>query len=132
MSFMVSWYTGYEGRIILHSIEGQVTLDDIHIASMHTAQLIREGQPPVHLVADVRHKQYTPLRAGQIALAAVHFREPQLGWQVVIGASAFVANMSGIIAVLGRVRLRSVESHAEALSFLVGKDPTLDVHHGSR
>jgi len=124
MPSSVNWYPGHEGRLIQQVFSGALTVEDVAAGSEAVAKHIRDGVHPVHLLADVTSVVSFPKAPTQLKQAAVHFKEPGLGWIVLVGASSMMGMFASLITQLGGVKLRSFPTDEEALEFIAQQDRT--------
>ena len=125
MSFSVEWLPGHEGRIILQTLVGHVTVELVAAASEEVGVLLDQGIAPVHMVVDVNAvTTFTP-HATQMKKAGAHLLRPSMGWITLVGASPIMITFINIVTQLAGIKLRNFASLDEALDFILQKDPTV-------
>lgn len=125
MSYTLSWYPGYEGRVLVNTIEGDFTIDELEVVVTEVAALLRQGTPPIHLVHDMTGLKDFPKRPNQMRQLATRIDKASIGWTLLVGASSLVGTFATITAQLAGYQLRSFTTVAEAVAFIAQQDPTL-------
>ncbi len=125
MGYEISWYI--PGRVVQAVFTGVITPEEAEAASALTAQLIKEGEPPmVHLIADTTDLERFPTNLNLLnRRASKHLWQPKLGWTIVISTNSTTRIISGIITQVARVRFRMFPTLNEGLHFLADQDSTL-------
>ncbi len=124
MTVSVTWK--FERRIIDVKFSGRVTIEEIEQASHTVVRYIREGQAPVHVVANMIGVEHYPREFGRLAGAIPHLAEKNLGKTILIGSNdRLVQLMVSVIRHAVQIDLRMFDSLEKTLIFLSEADPTL-------
>ena len=124
MSVSVTWKV--ERRIIYVEFSGSVTIEEIEKASGIVVPYIREGQAPVHVIADMVRVDYYPREFGRLVGAIPNLAEVNLGKTILIGSNnALIQLMVTVIRHAVQIDLRMFDSMEKTLAFLHETDPTL-------
>jgi hypothetical protein len=119
-------------RLIYVKFEGHVSINDIAQATAKVTPSIREGQAPVHVIADMLQVDRYPREFSKLAGAIPHLAEPNLGKTVLVGTNnQLVKLMVDVIRHAVQIDLRMVESLEKALDLLYEADPTLPADKSS-
>lgn len=129
----ISWQQ--TGRVIVVTLEGLLTLDDVQqMKARANAMVDADGQPPmVHIIVDASQrgefaKDLRNVRNFRDVMRQANDDEALAGWSIVVDSNPdiimrFVVNT--VMQVLGR-RFRVYTNMDEALDFLHMVDQTLD------
>jgi hypothetical protein len=124
MSVNVTWKV--ERRIIYVDFSGTVSIEEIEKASSIVVPYIREGQAPVHVIADMVGVDYYPREFGRLVGAIPNLAEVNLGKTILIGSNnALIQLMVTVIRHAVQIDLRMFDSMEKTLAFLHETDPTL-------
>jgi hypothetical protein len=124
MSVSITWKI--ERRIIYVDFWGNVSVEEIEKATHTVTQYIRDGQSPVHVVADMLRVDHYPREFGRLAGAIPHLAETNLGKTILIGNnSGLIQMMVSVIRHAVQIDLRMFDSMEKTLAFLHETDPTL-------
>jgi len=116
MPVRILWY--FPDYVVNAQMWGEFTFEELSIGSQETAELIRKGQAPVHDIIDMRYIEKYPLDVKQIFNATPVFREPNLGWVLLISDDRVVRFLTHMVLQLHKTRVRYCSTPAEALAFL--------------
>jgi hypothetical protein len=117
------WYK--QGRVIFERAYGTLSADDVHNSNTSVIAMIREGQSPVHIVIDARTVEQAPFNLRSLQEAVTAFREPGVGWILVIANNAVFRFWASAISQLSKAKFRSVQTPDEAIQILMHLDPSV-------
>jgi len=123
MPYQLSWYR--ENRVIVGKFQGVVTPDDLQGINESAVKLVREGTPPVHDIIDALALEKVPFDLKLLNKSLQLFKEPNLGWVIVIARNPLFGFLGTTLSHLGGKRFRMVETWDEALATLARVDTTL-------
>lgn len=118
--YIVDWLI--KDRLILLQINGDVALEDIEKINAELITLIRAGQPPVHMLADLKELGRFPFDLIGVRRAATYFEEPNLGLIMAYGTSSLASSFSQLLTSIAGVRMRFVRNYTQALQALASED----------
>ncbi|MFN8373033.1 MAG: hypothetical protein U0694_09170 [Anaerolineae bacterium] len=122
MPFKVSWYIP---RVAWCYVWGTYTAEELKDSAAQGQELVRVGTPLVHDLIDMRHMIEYPKNLRDIIQLTPIFKEPNLGWVVVLTDDKMVRFLSHAVTSISKVRLRTFTDPQEALDFLARMDETL-------
>jgi hypothetical protein len=127
MAYELQWCV--EGRVIQAIYSENVTVEDVQQANEQAVQMFQQsGQPPIHLMFDLRPASRVPVNLVKLRQASTIFTQDQmLGWLVAITnnpALTFVASV--VPQIMTRKQYHVVPSADAALNFLRKQDPSID------
>jgi hypothetical protein len=123
MGYKVSWYS--ESRVAWCQVWGDYTLDELRDSAAAGQVLIQTGTPLVHDLIDMRRMTDYPKNIREIIKLTPIFKEPNLGWVVVLTEDKIVGFLSHAVTSISKVRIRTFTNPQEALEFLARIDETL-------
>ena len=123
MSIENVWYK--QGRVIFETAHGTISADDVHNSNTSVIAMIQEGQSPVHIVIDARTVEQAPFNLRALQEAVTAFREPGIGWILIIANNAVFRFWASAISQLSKAKFRSVQSPEEAMSLLMHLDSSV-------
>jgi hypothetical protein len=127
MPVTVSWL--YPKQVVFVTFSGRVTLEDVQTQVTLTQASIVEGDAPVHFVIDTTNIEKYDLSLTEIRTAFPGHDE-RIGWTVVYGPNKITRFFASILMQLMKSKFQFVESHEEALAFLLHNDQRLaDLPH---
>lgn len=126
MGFRVEWF--YRDRVIFEQLYGDVTVDDITAIYEALHSLMEAGQPPIHIINDIRSLRKYPSNLRSIRQAVHGPASKKLGWLIAIHNNNPLIKfiMATVVQlVITNVRMCSFNTPEEALRFLISRDPSL-------
>ena len=127
MPYQVSWYV--DQRVIYCSAFGIATIEDIHGLNHEVQTRVREGQPLVHVVCDLKNIEKFPTNIAGMRKSLEQMDHERMGWVIVVGAgNALLRFVASLITqfVIPNVRLRMFDTFEQAIDFLHEHDVTLE------
>ncbi len=109
-------------RLILLQISGDISFEDIEGINAKLTELIRAGEPPVHMLADLKELGRFPFDLVGMRRAAGYLEEPNLGLIMAYGASSLASSFAQLMTSLAGVRMRFVRSYTQAIQMLAAED----------
>ena len=123
MGVKLVWYL--EQRIIFTYVWGDFTITELREGAAQGAKYVQMGTAPVHDIIDMREMERYPFNLKEIIDATPIFREPNLGWVVLLSNNRAVNFIATIVLQFSSAKLRIASNENEALDFLRGADGTL-------
>lgn len=126
MAAKTTWYQ--ENRVVLVTVQGELTLDDMARVDAEVIECIRQGSavtPLVHLLVDMRAMNKMPINLAQVQRTLTHLKEPALGWSVMIGMSPVMRFIASTVIQMAGARFRIVPTFEEGVAFLISQDETI-------
>src|SRR5262245_12588585 len=105
MPFQMSWQV--ENRVVMIDISGILTLDEMAQIDRQMLVMIPEGYKPplqVHVLVDMRDMTRMPNSIWDINRTLTHFKEPGLGWTVLISTNRLFQAIFKFVCQTGRLR----------------------------
>lgn len=122
--YSTTWHT--EGHIILVTLTGTTSLEEVHESDEKIYQMIRNHQNYVHVIIDVSQLDRFPTQLRQIKQSAeLYLKLKTMGWVVVVSFNnPVISFLSTVITQVANVNLKQVNNLGEALEYLrhVDKD----------
>jgi hypothetical protein len=132
MPASITWHPEFPQRVIYVHVHGDITFDDIHLASSRSAYLGNSvADVTIHNLIDGSDIKHLPLNLTQMFKAnQIENRVKNLGWIVIVipSGSALAKTVSFVILALSRLlnfQFRFFHSKFEAEQFLLEIDSTL-------
>lgn len=127
MAIDVRWYV--EGRVIQCTMWDVVTTKEMTTSVAQGIAMIRESEASgagiVHDILDMRGVTGYPTNLGEIINATPIFKEPNLGWVLLLSSDRLVNFLATVATGVARARLRVFHTPDEATAFLREIDLTL-------
>jgi hypothetical protein len=127
MPYQVSWYV--DQRVIYCSAYGTATIEDIHGLNREVQLRVREGQPLVHVVCDLKNIEKFPTNIAGMRKSLEQMDHERMGWVIVVGAgNALLRFVASLITqfIIPNVRLRMFDTLEQGIDFLREHDATLE------
>lgn len=121
MAYDMTWHT--DKRIVMIRIYGELTADELIAINRKTGDYVEDGIPFVHLVLDVRDLEKYPKLGDATKIDFATYDE--VGWTIIVGASAILKFISSIVVQVTGARYRMVSDVDEAIAFLQTNDSSL-------
>ncbi|MCS7070959.1 MAG: PAS domain-containing protein [Anaerolinea sp.] len=126
MSVRVEWF--YRDRIILEQVYGDITIDDVSQMAEAVLSLMEAGQPPVHLLIDVRFIRKYPVSLKMMRQAVTTPVSKNAGWLVVFHNNNPMVKF--VVFVLAQVmaanlKISEAKTPDAVLRFLLSRDSSL-------
>jgi hypothetical protein len=114
------------GRVVLTTMWGEISIEDVHAISNGLKKFYEEGTPMIHSVVDVsRIEKYPNLlelqRSGKVEM----HNEERVGWTVIVGTNRLIKFIVSMFMQFLKLRFKMLDSQAEALAYLQEGDKTL-------
>jgi hypothetical protein len=118
----VNWLLS--GRVIYSNYSGDVSLDDIEMASKQKMKMCRKypDSEDFHLVVDTRDIAAYPRNISAIHAGIRSFSNARLGWIIIITKDFYLKHLGAIFARLMNTRIHSCKTLKEAYRFLQQHD----------
>jgi N-acyl-L-homoserine lactone synthetase len=120
MSYIVDWLV--KDHLILVQVSGNLPLEDVEIINAKLTELLRAGQPPVHMLADLKELGRFPFDLISMRRASTYLQEPNLGLIMAYGASSLASSFAQLLTSIVGVKMRFVRSYEQALQALAAED----------
>lgn len=119
----VSWLIPQ--RLIRVRMVGVMTVADVAAISEAIKVLVIAGQPPVHLISDMRDLQSFPTNLKELSKVLDKKLAERTGWVVLISTNIILRFTSSMLAQFGGSKTRVFSDHQEAIVFLNDMEPSL-------
>ncbi|GAB4335079.1 MAG: hypothetical protein Kow00117_18340 [Phototrophicales bacterium] len=126
MAFKVEWVIS--GRILLVDLSDNITIEEFERAVYQAMfEVDRAGEPPfVHVIFQSLYGRISPTNLQQMKrITESYFRNPRLGYTIVISTDEVYRFLSGLTAQIYHSRWRAFDSVQEGIAFLQAIDKTL-------
>ena len=126
MPYQVSLYI--DQRVIYSRAFGNATIDDIHHLNHEVQTHVREGQPLVHVICELKDIEKFPTNIAGMRKSLEQMDQERMGWVIVCGAgNALLRFVASLITqfVIPDVRLRMFDTLEQGIDFLREHDETL-------
>ncbi|MBZ0290092.1 MAG: hypothetical protein K8I30_20880 [Anaerolineae bacterium] len=123
MAYQLSWYV--DKRVLLGSFDGVVTPNDLIEVNSAATEMVRQGNPPVHDIIDALALERVPFDLKLLNRSIQMFKEPNLGWVVVIARNPLFGFFGTILSQAAGKHVRVVSTWDEALQTLIRADASL-------
>lgn len=123
MAYLFQWHI--PERVYICRIVGDLTEDDITGAVDAAFAYVRSGQPPVHVLADVRELGKRPNNISKLRDVLAFFREPNLGMTCLIHTDKMTNFIATTMAQISRTELKAFSDPAKAIVTLQQLDTSL-------
>jgi len=117
------WYI--PNKVYIAHFYDVLTPEELQRQSDKGIELIRSGEPPVHIIIDTRFMSEYPTDMSQVLRVTRAFHEENLGWALLISNDPAVRLLAHVVAQLKRTKLKSFTAPDEALGYLKQIDPNL-------
>lgn len=124
MPVNVKWLLS--GSIIYSSYSGDVSLDDIEMASKQKTKMVQEkaSNNAFHLIVDTRDIIHYPRNVAAIHARMRSFSNSRIGWIIIVTDNFYIQHLGAIFARLMNTRMHPCETLKEAYQFLQQVDGT--------
>ncbi|NJL94956.1 MAG: hypothetical protein HC915_15160 [Anaerolineae bacterium] len=115
------------GRVILSKPQDDIMLED-HIEQRQALNaMFSTGQPPVHLIFDIREMGRVRVPLAAVIRYASYLRHPNFGWAVLYGQSynRLARLMTDTVGQRFGVKYRMFDFQERAIAFLAQQDASL-------
>lgn len=123
MGYSVTWYVPQ--RVYIVHIYGDIGLEEYQAGIDTSTEFVRAGVRPVHAIIDARQITKFPVQMKAVVQSSGVFREPNLGWVLVLTDNLVVKFLTSVISQLSETRYKIFSHPEEALTFLYSRDVTL-------
>ena len=123
MAWQIDWHV--PTRIFFMKLIGDLTIDDLHRLVDEELDFIRNGDPPVHFIVDLREMGDYPISISELRRNLALYNEPNLGWLMTLSNDRMVQYLSRVVSTLQRNRYRHFNGPDELIEFIVRKDESL-------
>jgi hypothetical protein len=123
MAYQLSWYR--DNKILLGTFNGVLTPDDLLDVNTIGTDMLRQGNPPVHDIIDALALEKVPFDLKLLKKSMQLFKEPNLGWVIVIAQNPLFAFFGSILSQAAGKNVRVVATWDEALAILARVDSSL-------
>jgi hypothetical protein len=120
MPYNVDWLI--KDRLILAVISSDLTLEDIAAFNQSVTALLDAGHAPIYMLADVKDLGKFPFDLISVRRASTYLQHPKLGLVMAYGASRIASSFAQLLTQIAGVKLRFVQSYADALKHLMAED----------
>ncbi len=125
MPCVVRWYV--KGRVSVARSWSEFTLDEMRTANRTFLTHIRSGQPPVHLLMDMREISKLPGSFVPMLKEIEIFRyEPNLGTTLILTSGALMPYFATLSSRLTQMPFVAAVDYFDANAKLIEADPSLD------
>ncbi len=125
MSYEMGWLI--PARVLLIEVDNVLSPDETIRIIDECNSFVMEGLPPVHILIDAAKITNTKVNLQEITQLSQFMQNDDIGWWVVINASAMISFAASVVSKLLQKKLKSANSIEEALAILERVDFTLDV-----
>ena len=116
MAYEIYWQSS---RVICARLRGNITVEDLHGSNLAIRHLMDMRTAPANILFDVREVRTLPSKLRTIQHHCWGVDRSRMGWMVVVGIQARMANMAGLIWQLSRARrYKLFATMEEAQAFL--------------
>ena len=123
MAYQLSWYR--DKKILLGTFNGVLAPNDLVDVNNIGTDMIRQGTPPVHDIVDALALDKVPFDLKLLNKSMQLFKEPNLGWVVVIAKNPMFGFFGSILSQAAGKNVRVVSTWDEALAILARVDSSL-------
>jgi hypothetical protein len=113
-------------RVILSTLVGKTTLDDIAGSDKEVLAMLDVGTPPIHIIVDCTNLESVPVNLTQVIARMTHLHDPNLGNVVAFGVNRWVRFMASAIFPFTKTHLQFVNTQEEALASIKQLDDTIE------
>lgn len=125
MARTLAWMPGYEGRICLVTLTGDMSVEELITLNDEITAYLHQGTPPVHVYIDIFKMGRPVTRVTPIKSAMKFISDPALGWVLVVGGNAFLNVIVSVLTQITGTRSRALATHEAAMALLMQEDSTL-------
>jgi hypothetical protein len=119
----LAWLT--EKQIIMIHLIGDISLEESQAANLETIAYLDAGEPPVHILADIKQMGRFPLNLIAARKTTTYLQHPNLGYIAIYGASGITSSFVQMLLSLAGVKARFVRNYAEGVDYLAQHDPRI-------
>lgn len=117
-----------DGRVALGYYEGVITIEDLQYSQEEAEALYDTVDSRViHGIIDMRHMTEYPTNLAELIRVISIFRNPRLGWIMLITNNTIVRFLSSAVVQLSQARFRTFTNVEQCLEFLEDVDETLPI-----
>jgi hypothetical protein len=114
-----------EKQVIIAYVIGDITVEEMQAADGEVAARLSEGEPPVHILADIKEMGRFPFDLIGLRKTTNYLKHPNLGHIAVYGASRMASSFAQMLMSLAGVKTRFVRDYTDALNYLAQHDPRI-------
>lgn len=108
-------------------ISGDVSAAFFEQMNAKVVELLRAGEPPVHVLIDAQELGKFPFDLLSGRHLATYLEEPNLGLITMYGASRLASSFGQLLTSIAGVQMHLMRDYAHAIHVLAAKDPRLRV-----
>ena len=124
MPIHVDWYI--PKRVIFIQLDGDITINDIHIMNHQLQDKLNVCEPLVHMLIDQSRIGRFPINIKEIRELLTVMRYEHFGQLIMYGkVNSLGEFVSGMVARMGGLKLRTFKTEETALEFLMHQDESL-------
>lgn len=123
-TYVIDWLI--KDRLILLQVSGDITFEDIESINAKLTELIHTGEPPVHMLADLKELGRFPFDLVGMRRAATYLEDPNLGLIMAYGTSSLASSFAQLLTSIAGVRMRFVRNYAQAIQVLAAEDARIE------
>lgn len=123
-TYVIDWLI--KDRLILLQVSGDITFEDIESINAKLTELIHTGEPPVHMLADLKELGRFPFDLVGMRRATTYLEDPNLGLIMAYGTSSLASSFAQLLTSIAGVRMRFVRNYAQAIQVLAAEDARIE------